>query len=382
MKTNIKKYNPNVNNTNEFSSTFLLTLNILMKKCQTAFRFILGYTKLKFNLKNSSVDINNSKTCGVNKIHHLKPTIHTENIINKQKFDFSFNIQHILDFHTEMYRNVYSLRKRNKNSKLKRLLGNNTTPQIYFPERGSNSVNRFGGMVVHQAIEIFIKESLPKITQELLKNPEEDDEKTENFLLECEADDCVENAYNIIATKILINKYWKENIIIYSKHAMKNFCLNFHDEYLTKKTKFGDSNNFGDFIKDFRPIYQEFQMDLVYNGARIYFKPDLIIDKDGDIVLIDFKSGNYSSKRSEKDRLQVLLFAWCLKMEGVIDVDSCEIHYLGCKKKKIKVEVTKTTLNRAGQKVNVFIHQVKNGNYRLKKFRGFEKNNNFHKINC
>lgn len=90
-------------------------------------------------------------------------------------------------------------------------------------------------------------------------------------------------------------------------------------------------------LEDLTPLLQEKTMKINYNGIIIFFKPDWIEYELNRAIITEFKSGVYNQQISKKNKLQVLLFAFCFSKYQKIPVEQCEIYYLKCNKREIIV---------------------------------------------
>ncbi len=283
------------------------------------------------------------------------------------------NIRKFIRFNSQsqyVRKSNYSKQKTSKKRKINRNIFNQTNT-LYFEylhgyinqginydnlsEKENLFIHKQGGMIVHSIIKSFIQKKLPEISEKLGKNPDDSEvlkQVKENTVI------LIFEEYNKLKKKKPEITKIKDELLSYVKKALEGFLSNLYTEYKSDKRKIGQGFDFFQFVNDYMPLYQECQMNFEYNGVNIFFKPDLIRNRDGLKVLIDYKTGNYSSNRFEKDELQILLFAWCLEQKMGFKVDKCEIHYLSQKNLKT-VGLNRCKINRIVTDLNVFIHRKK-----------------------
>ncbi|MHA1765762.1 MAG: hypothetical protein ACTSVK_05815, partial [Promethearchaeota archaeon] len=228
-------------------------------------------------------------------------TPYDDNFDNKRKKKKSISINDVLQNYCRNHRSQTNKRKKRTNN---RYTGKNLTPKLNKKE------SRLDGMVVHKSIEIFIRESLPKLAKELGKNP--DNDQLLSMIIE-EKNNCIYKAFKQFLRNNEISKKSGKKIVIYANHAFTNFLINFSNEYKSEKVILGDDFDFQRFIYNYYPICVEYLMRIEYRGVIVNFKPDMVRDKNGEIILIDFKSGFFNQTDYQKYKLQVLLFAWCFE---------------------------------------------------------------------
>jgi len=90
-------------------------------------------------------------------------------------------------------------------------------------------------------------------------------------------------------------------------------------------------------LEDLTPLLQERTMKINYNGITIFFKPDWIEYELNRAIITEFKSGVYNQQISKKNKLQVLIFAFCFSKYQKIPVEQCEIYYLKSNKREIVI---------------------------------------------
>ena len=90
-------------------------------------------------------------------------------------------------------------------------------------------------------------------------------------------------------------------------------------------------------LEDLTPLLQERTMKINYNGIIIFFKPDWIEYELNRAIITEFKSGVYNQQISKKNKLQVVLFAFCFSKYQKIAVEQCEIYYLKYNKREIVI---------------------------------------------
>jgi CRISPR/Cas system-associated exonuclease Cas4 (RecB family) len=123
-------------------------------------------------------------------------------------------------------------------------------------------------------------------------------------------------------------------------------------------------------LEDLTPMIHERTSGIWYKGYHISFKPDWIVFELNKAVVIEYKTGQHYPWRVEKDRLQVLLFAWLFEKYFNIPVDRCEVYYLDAKKCEV-YPINSTLKKEVQSKVDTFIQHL-NSNYN---FNAFDKKN-------
>ena len=108
-------------------------------------------------------------------------------------------------------------------------------------------------------------------------------------------------------------------------------------------------------LEDLTPLIHEQLFFITYRGYKIFFKPDWIVFELNKAVIIEYKTGKYYSSRFEKDRFQILLFAWLFERKFNIIVERCEINYMDVKRTET-IEFISDTQTEVNGKLNTFIN--------------------------
>jgi len=143
--------------------------------------------------------------------------------------------------------------------------------------------------------------------------------------------------------------------------GMKSLDLYLNHVYNSCIDRLMINHELGLILEDLTPMIHERTSGIWYKGYHISFKPDWIVFELNKAVVIEYKTGQHYPWRVEKDRLQVLLFAWLFEKYFNIPVDRCEVYYLDAK--KCEVYPFKSSLKQEVQeKVNTYIKHLDSQN--------------------
>jgi len=199
----------------------------------------------------------------------------------------------------------------------------------YYRTTSDYTFARCRGILIHESIEIFIRNHLSNL-------PLYFGENVSYFklwyYLNREFYRAILEAFSQNEEELPQIKEWEGRLLYYCMKAARVLIRRILRLIVKRLEK---DHKLENILQDLTPLLQERSMKINYNGVIIFFKPDWIDYELNRAIITDFKSGKYNKQLSMKNKLQVLLFAFCFSKYQKIPVEWCEIYYLKHNKKEI-----------------------------------------------
>ena len=181
---------------------------------------------------------------------------------------------------------------------------------------------RCRGILIHESIEIFVKNHLSNLP---LYFGEDVSYYKLWFYLNRKFYRAILEAFSQNENNLPQIYEWKGDLLYYCMKAARVLIRRILRLTIRRLEK---GHKLENILDDLTPLIQEKSMKINYNGVIIFFKPDWIEYELNRAIITEFKSGKFNSQLSQKNILQVLVFAFCFTKYQKIPVEWCEVYYL------------------------------------------------------